>query len=345
MPCADSQFQAWAEAEEAIDYPSKRGVRLVMGFPLWGQEYTRRFLDYSLPSLLASLDVLDAAGWEMIIYADEVAHTLLKQADTAGVYSLRAMPDDIVERLHNQPMLKYSALAAVHHVIVRYAGLVGAGAHAACPDAIYSERFFERLFGLAERHPAIVGMNLAMANAARFSLDEHRRGQVIAIPARTAGDLCLRGVNAEWRAAQMNDRPAHHMPASHVIWWRTRDTVRIHSPHVNIAWLSNEQCRQVEGGVTGTLDAEAERYTGDDWYAIQAEDDMAWFSVSGTLMPCGKSFVPFAAWRQLFWDKVERDLSALTFFSDPTRMPVEAHDAFPTETEVDLEFREIAVRT
>jgi hypothetical protein len=214
-----SAIRAW-HADE-LNAPHPHGAAMLMGCPIWGEPYVRRFLDFGLPSILASR--ADLHNCELVLYVDQPAYeALVGPVATSGLSGcFRFIPAAIMDIMARGGVAKYWLLAAVHHALVKIAGRIGAAFHMTVGDVVYSDGYFGRLRALGKRHKAIAqtGLTIAYAGAEPLLNQFRRPDGTMAVPARALGQISWEHLVGQWRSWAMDgigpDFP--EMPDSHFI--------------------------------------------------------------------------------------------------------------------------------
>ena len=276
----------WYQEELQQHRHQREDAGVVMGFPLWGEAYEQRFLNYMLPSILAPANraALKAAKYEIVLYVDRQTFNTVWTADiveNAPIY-LRQMPDAIADLLHRSPEWKYSLMSAVHNLLIHQAAQKGAGFGMAVSDIVYSSRYFEHLLALGRTHDVIVHQALIVSQD-KFEADLFDWAKVdgalsiSAVELGTVGWIHASGLMKSWN---MNDieNLAEGVPGTHFVLWRGKDSIRMHCPHLTPVWLSNKACREAPTDIGDTLDA---RFLGSA-YMPTLEDDMALITIDNS---------------------------------------------------------------
>lgn len=266
----------WYEAERQQIAHDSPDTSLVMGFPLWGETYARRFLDFGLPSLRANRAAFLEARADLVVYVDEPTRPMLPPS-----LHTRVIPHDVMQVLHAEPGYKYALLTAVHKLLIQQAAAKGAGFNAGTADVVYSDRFFERLLDLGRTHDAIANLALIVSGErAGPELSSHRQGKVLSLSAPELGSIGWRHISGLMGSWLVDDVEAP--PASHVLLWKGLDAIHIRCPHPTPIWLSPARCRAVPTDIGDTLDAMGPLYLGSDFYAPTVADGMTVLTLDDT---------------------------------------------------------------
>jgi hypothetical protein len=278
-------IDAWYQEELATGHYQRDDAGVVMGFPLWGEAYVQRFLNYMLPSMMAPPNhkALDAARWELVLYVDRQTAQSLEAVSALWNRPIgwRLLPDDLADLLHRSPEWKYSLMSAVHNLLIHQAAQKGAGFGMAVSDIVYSSRYFERLLALGQTHDVIVHQALIVSEkAAAYELDALAWEGTLEISAQELGTLGWWRVCGLMKSWNMNDieDPSEGVPGTHFVLWRGQNSIRMHCPHLTPVWLSNKACREVPTDISDTLDA---RFLGDA-YMPTLDDDMTLITIDNS---------------------------------------------------------------
>ncbi len=341
----ETLIKEWHAAELRMQYPQIGFPRLIMGTPIWGEAYVRRFLDWNLPSILSSREALESFGWELIIYTDAATVQILAEGLQGRVQGqVRVLPQEIMEVMHRGDVAKYWLLAAIHNLLVIEAGRRGAGFHMLVADIAYSQGFFAKLIELGRRYDGIVQQAQTISfNDARPLLEGFRRPDgILAVPARQLGQIGwdhMVGEGKSWTMDGIED-PTLEMPNSHFIHWRGRDSVRIHSAHMSPLWMSPARCATVTPEVGGTLDSELPRYVGRDFYIPSVADDMTYVALDESRsQPTPRT--SFEAFKTSLLQLIAYRQDFMEYFRAPCWVPALPIDGFPTDDEVEERFQRL----
>lgn len=337
-------IDAWHANELTRQYPELGFPRMIMGMPVWGPAYVRRFLDWNLPSILSSKAELDAFGWEMIIYTDQATSTMLAEALKGRVQGqVRILPPDVMEVMNTGGVAKYWLLAALHNLLVIESGRRGAGFHMLVADIVYSQGYHAKLIELTRRHDGIIQQAQTISfKDAKPLLDHYRYDDVLAVPARALGQIGWEHMVGEWKSWTMDgiEPPFTEMPNSHFIHWRGPDSVRIHSAHMSPMWISPGRCAMTHPLVGGTLDSEIPRYVGMDFYIPTAADDMTYVALDESRsQPTERT--SFDQFKASLLDLTGHRPDYMEIFRQPVWVPALPVDGFPSDDEVENRFQRL----
>lgn len=321
----------WYEVERQRPLPTQPDAIVVTGFPLWGDAFARRFLDFTLPSIRANRAFPTAV--DLVVYVDQPTQHLLPPDVRA-----RIIPDDVMRIVRAEPGYKYTLLTAVHLLLAERAARKGAGFSMSTADAVYAERFFERLIDLGRDHDAVAMLALISSETrAGPDLLARRRGDVLALSGCELGTLGWRHISGLMRSWVMTG--VETFPAAHVLLWQGLDAIHIRCPHLTPIWLGPERCRALPTGLGVTLDALGDAYLGPAFYVPKASDDMTVLTLDDTRdAPVGR--VSLAA----FAEGIRPFAGCMAQFRAPCVIPTEpAVDGLPDD-EIERQFNTILER-
>lgn len=235
-------IEDWIESEvemllEVLCPWTTKGI--VMGFPLWGDEFIARYQRYFEASLSAN-DGDTFAHLRQVVWTNE-------PEDLFGInVEVRRLPPRF------EDIDRYTLLGACQKILFRVAHKSGCGWHGAMPDVVYPKGYFDRLLALSAKHEAILNLSLWVdQQKAGPNLNLWRQDDgTLAIPPVALGDIGWRCLHSALPV--MNGRLIDSkMPFSHFLAWRGRYAVHMHCPHMAPHYLSPRLC-----GLAATLPVE-----------------------------------------------------------------------------------------
>lgn len=293
-------------------FPQANHGGLLMGCPIWGEDYIERMARYSLPSLGSDRNIraLSDCCW-MVFYCRAVERPyiweLTRWLRQMGVHTIfRDLPDELLELVKKHPDHRYGPLSSIQNVLAHMAGHAGMGLHMYMPDIVYAEGYFERLLALAETHEAIVQQGISATEAAIPEIERYRHPTgYLALPDREMGGIALRHIHPRSGKLVMNglDFP-NQLPDSRQVIWVGRDSIQIADCCQLISYLSPELCLDAPIAFTSTLDMLAPEYIRGDFYMPTVDDGLTFFDLSdeGRIPPAGYADLDrwvFRAWSQV----------------------------------------------
>jgi hypothetical protein len=167
--------------------------KVLMGCPLWGNEFIARFTTLCLPTLMAPRNRAALAGrCQIVFFTDEQSfkglNYLARDMTLSGLpTTVHVIPQAImdfnngieyekahqahkrliarnapaaeIEEAHRHSLAvgstlnKYWLLGVTQQMLIWMAGKQGMGFHSLFPDHLYAEAYFENLWRIAEQHP------------------------------------------------------------------------------------------------------------------------------------------------------------------------------------------------
>lgn len=264
---------------------------ILMGCPVWGETFIKRFTDLCLPTLFAPRNRQALSGaCRITLFTDKAGKKALwgvvRQLTVNG-YPARMVeiPEGIMARAHDPkwPLNKYWMLGTCQQQLLQEAGRHGLGFHMLMPDHVYSEAYFENLFRLAEKYKGIVQTTLSgdvgacSAEIAQFRSDDG----ALVIPDKELGGLAFRHLHAQTRQTLMNGSDLESdLPDSHCMVWVGRDFARLYCAHMNLAYLAPELVGTAPVRLFNALDTELPSYIRGEFCVPEIKDGMTFVELS-----------------------------------------------------------------
>ena len=292
------RLQPWFAAEMAELYgtPAVKGDGVLMGCPVWGKDYIERFTLYSLPSIGSPKNLAALRGRCRIVLFIEpqampVMFRLTEWLRHSGIeFVFRTIPDWVID-MAREFESQFVVLGCSQNILAHMAGRAGMGFHMLMPDHVYAEGYFANLMRLARKHNAIAqsGVSTRIETAAEV-LEQYRddKGYALAIPDRVLGDISIDHMHPESRMHVVHaDSFPNAIPKCHKLLWKQKDALRIHSCHVNPAWLGPELTKKAPVAFTSTMDTMLPEYVPPEagFYVPTIDDGMAFIEISTDRKP------------------------------------------------------------
>lgn len=331
-----SRMGRWHADQLAQERPPVAGG-LLMGAPLWGEQYIVRFVRFGLPSLLEPANREALQGARLVLYTDAASLPLLKAlAGDVRPRGLdlepRLIPAAIAADAVTDRRLLYALLGTVHCILRHEAGGLGADYHVFQPDHLYGRAYFPRLRALGRQHPAIAqsGLSVSFTGAAADLEALRAPDGTLAIEPRALGALGLRHLHPQmhWMTMNAEDRSlaADRLPQSTWLAWRGRDAMWIFTPHRHPVFLSAALCRAAPVTAPHTIDTRlpdlARRF-----YTPRPADGLVFVELSASEKQHDPRAVPFSVYANTFWRVALFNRAFLRQFLTPTRVAVERDPA------------------
>lgn len=326
--------------------PVEANDGLMMGCPVWGEQYIDRLAAYTIPSLMSpdNLAALKGRG-RLVLYIDErefpYVHRLTAWVRRAGIKVLfRFIPPEVMRMLdRGDYSSRFRTLAVVQNVLTHMAGVQGMAYHQFQPDHLYEAHYFPNLFRLGEKHEAIIQMSLnATMEGIEPEVEKFRTDSgALAIPGRELGDMGYRHMHPQCQLHSMNAAKwPDSLPCSHRLWWQGKDAVHIYSSHVNPAWLSPRLCLDAPVAFTSTMDTLLPEYVPPDlpFYVPTVEDELTFIEFSDAEKPANRPYVGFQDFSMNFWGASSFTGEYMPYFSRPSLVPIKPKASYLTDDEI-----------
>lgn len=308
---------------------------LLLGAPLWGEEYISRFERWCMSSLVATENAAALKGSRVVLFTDDDSAPHLvsckRRLEGAGIHVLiRRIPPKIMAGI-GKGNARFWLLGTVNNITVQMAARWGMGFHMLQPDHIYCADYFPKLLALGKRHHAMV--------QAALSVD---------LPA-AAGDLgtlvCRHGA-IEATAKELSEVAWDHLhpctasriiastdilPASTWVAWRGEDRLVVMSPHHHPVWLSPHLCRFAPSRVPHTMDAELPRFMPFGFYAPVVSDGLVYIEASDGAKPGELRRMPVTDWSKNLWEVTKFRDYYLPIVATPVEIPIPHGTGLPKQ--------------
>lgn len=287
---------------------------LLMGCPVWGDEYIDRMIRYSLPTLMTDKNVEALAGKATIVFYSLLADvpTLWKATRTlrqVGIHTVfREIPVELMQALSVTADDKYGILSSVQNLLALEAGHHNMGLHMYMLDHLYSDGYFGNLARLGGKHAAIIQQGCSVdVEAAGPDIENWRQAgtNVLAIPPLAIGEIILKHMHPRTGRTVMNGLEPGNYPNSHQATWIGKDAIHMASAPQNIVWLCPELCMDAAVAFTSTMDMlPCEYIPPGAEYMVQPPDGMAFCELSSPkrVAPVSYGGMPQFAYRH--WAQV-----------------------------------------
>lgn len=293
--------------------------KLVISLMCYGQEFVERMenglfkswlSEGNMPALLKDKCVI------INIHTTELWRTTIEQAiKPLGVNVVfNIIPEMLISNLGVDIYWLVGASATLG---ITYAKRNGAAYHHACPDHIYSDKYFSELLKLSKKHRNIVQSSMRTDEMLmRKLLKPYEKNGIIAIPSEDLVSLSLNAVHvSEWNSMMLNRPQQNAVPLTHKMYWESQDVLYIQSPHVNPAWLCIDTLKNIPDRFYHSIDSELDMIAkADDFYMPQFSDKLYLSELSNqSAFPIDDRFLENSQYGAIFWQVASiRDL--LKFF-------------------------------
>jgi hypothetical protein len=318
----------YPEVQRAVNRSAHWGAeRMLFGCLVYGDRYVDRFIEFCLPSLLASGNVEIFRGAKFLFHTDAGNKKKLEKAfavlESYGEVDVRVVPQDVLRRVTEHPPNKYWLLGAANFIHMHTARWGGYGFHLLMPDHIYSMGFFGNLKRLRDAgHQAIVrgGLSAKLEEVAPIL-----KARGCAFKPEDLNALAMDHLHPQFEALILNGRDDY--PISSLVVMVIEGAAVVVSPHAAAVYLSNGVLRRSGLKLFNTIDGQLPYIIPDDIipYHPGPQDGMSYIEVSDVSKEAnprgsGWTLVDFCVeyWLLTYGDrKFVRYLKAPTIMSFP----------------------------
>ncbi len=247
--------------------------KLVISILMYGESYTKKFLNYGLKSMMASLP-LEEMQIIFHIQTDEKTKAKIPMIDGAHI-EFAIIPDEIIAQLTpGNPT--YWMLGTASSLGLHYAKKSGAAFHQSYPDMIYSDKYFQELLRLSKSHHNILGLGMRADESMLYPEIAPYCKDIFSIPAADLMALHLNCWHISIHPNLVNNRPDFMIyPQTHILVWESENCVHFNSPHMAPIWISAETLRDLPDRFYMTNDSEMDLICkGLDFYIPQEQDEL-----------------------------------------------------------------------
>ena len=339
-PADLQQFQAifaaldeWFKAEMRKLYrTSGHGTGILMGFPIWGQKYLDRMLQYFIASILAKENLAALRGrCRLVFFVPEDTDIPLYLSQRAlkplGIEpQIITIPQAVMMEEPKSVMNKYWVLGTAQNLMIQMAGWAGMAFHMAQPDHIFNPEYFPNLFRLGKKHDAICQLGITAAEGpAAPEVDAWRQPDgSLAVPSRSLGDIGWRHLHKQMIPGLMNGPkcvPGAYPPT---FWtgWQGHDRLHLYSCHMNPAWLSSRLCALAPTRIPATVDSELPAFIKGEFYVPTVDDNLTFLEISDDAkweLPKLPTFEDFSL---QCWSTVKFDHAYMPYFNRVSEIPI-----------------------
>jgi hypothetical protein len=254
MPSLEAWF--WGEMHKLSSAPFPQRfpfaqTKILMGCPLWGDEYVARFVSLGLPTLMSARNKAALQGrCRIVLFTDVLGYhglfNLSRDMTQAGLETtVHVVPQEIMAKVGELGLNKYWLLGICQQLMIHMAGKLSMGFHSLFPDHLYAEAYFENMWRIVEANPgtgiAQTGISANIHECVEDIEKFRQENQSLAIPDRALGDMGLKHLHKQMRGNIMNDCDLEsNMPNSHYLLWRGRNKLYCSTPHMNAVWIPPE---------------------------------------------------------------------------------------------------------
>lgn len=326
----------------APNVPFKMGPYVLMGCPLYGDEYIARFATLCLPTLMSPRNKAALAGrCRIVLFTDEKSlsglYNLARDMTRSGLETLvYVVPSKIMDKVYDKPLNRYWLLGACQQLAIQMAGRWGMGFHALHPDHIHAEAYFENMWRLVEAFPGggiaqtgiSANIHTCLEDLERFRMAD----KSLAIPDRELGDIGYRHLHKQIQSLQMNGTDiTKDLPNSHFLMWTGKDKLYAFCCHMNAVYLPPEATAIAPIHLFNALDTMLPYYMPENVHVPDAEDGLTFIEVSDDKKNANEQRVAFPDWAATCWNTVHGSESWMPFFETVCEIPIKDQTEYMEE--------------
>lgn len=295
---ADTSGQVWRAAEsrarEVVTSllaayrrranPNPEQVPLHFVTPVWGGEYTRLFLELTLPTLLSPGNIPSVPNLADCVYRIYTTPADAEIMRASAVYArLNALVAVDFVYLRDFHQSKYATSSDCYRAALRDAAFEHSAAVLLIPDMVFADggiRSIERLLRAGKRAVLVMGLrafkeSLVPAVQAAFSGDDG-----ICVPPRELVRLGARNLHSIVETHMYEGNTPAFNPS--LVCWRVADEgFLLHGFHLHpVAVYPREQSGEFFGTIDDDL-IQAAGFSDDEVHVVADSDELVWFEVSG----------------------------------------------------------------
>lgn len=307
--------------------------RLLLGCLVHGR-YVKRFLEITVPSLMADGNLSSIPSPMIVIHTDAANKNKIQRAFESYGCSpeVYIVPDDIIEMSHEYKANKYWLLGAVHQLQMQQAKYRNCGYHMLGADHVYARGFFHNLKRLVDSgEKAVIRGGLS---AKLGKIRPYLKAKNFNVSPEELNGLALDHLHPQFKALICNNR--NDLPFSTLMLFFSKDTIHAYSPHQAPLYLSNEVLRQTPLRLFNTIDGQLPWLIPENVkaYVPPPDDGIAYIEVSDVGKrpnANSKNAVNLYQWTSYFWALVHCDRRYERFLQLPTVFPLPRGHRLPVK--------------
>ncbi len=333
------------------EVPPRRDGILVMGCPVWGDQFIHEFAHWCVPSMMEpeSAAALRRDGCRLVVCTTAADRPALLRAiaglDRAGVeLQFIEIPEEVIQLARESPQIKLFLLGTAQKLVLEAARRIGGGFNMLMPDHVHGAGYYARHAELRKKHDAIAQCGISAAREpAQADMEAFRLADLtLSVPPTKLGDIGWRHLHNHHRANIM--APAHPvsstfpdaMPRTQLMLWRTRDRLIAHSCRPNPIWLSPALVAAIPTDLQrpATLDCEVPILAPQGCYLTTAEDGMVALELTaGDDKPADGTRVSFDQFNRRAWNEARYSDVYLDLLGRRTELPLTPDEAVGVTSE------------
>lgn len=335
-------------------FPHRGQGGLLIGFPIWGKEFARRFGVYCLSSMCSPANLEALKGCRIEIFTDKATtNDLIRMVHPLAAYGIDAqvheIPAKVMALWESNPWSRFPIIGTIQTICLMMAGRANVGYHSGHPDHIFGPEYWPNLKALAPQYHAIIQMGISgYLEDAKAEIERYRDADfALTIPDRDLCSIAWRHLHKQMQNLLMNNaKIPKKMPFGHYLLWQGKDKLRIHSPHHNPAFLSPTLCQRFTPRsvreITSPIDTRMPLLIkeGDTCYVAGADDGLGFIELSDGDKAVGPWLDGFG-FAMDCWRRVGFGEGYMPFFFQPCEVPIEPQDKFFTEEKINKQFEQV----
>lgn len=306
---------------------------LVMGCPIWGEEFVVEFLKWCAPTIFEPVSTAALAGRCRLVICCGAADRLplmraLQRFEPMIELQLITIPDELIALTRENPQIKLFLLGTVHKLVLQIAKRLGAGFSMLMPDHAHCIGYYAQHRELSHRYPAIAQCGISAAREpAQAEMEQFRNGDgTLMVPPRALGDIAWRHLHPHHLANVMAaDSVPDRMPRTQLMLWRLPDRLVAHSCRPNPVWLAPHLVARHPPDFQrpATLDCEVPILAPQGCYLTTAGDGMVAIELTPSeAKPADGERVPFGEFAQRALNEARYSAAYLELLSGRTELPL-----------------------
>ncbi len=348
MPSLEAWF--WGEMHKSACVPPPLRFpfakpKVLMGCPLWGDEFVARFTTLCLPTLMAEKNRAALTGRCRFVFFTDVLsfpglYYLARDMTQAGFETtVHLVPQEIMSKVGDLALNKYWLLGVTQQLLIQMAGKEGMAFHQLHPDHLFAEEYFPNMFRLAEENPGTGIAQTGISGDIHTCLPEietfRQPDGSLVIPARELGDMGFRHLHKQMRGNIMGKADlATSMPNSHYMFWVGKDKLHVNCCHMNAVWIPPEKTAMAPIKLYNALDTMLPVFMPERVYIPDDQDGLGFLEVSDNLKSESAARVDFAAYAAAAWNQVHLSDDWTPFFEASCEIPIKEQTDYTEEDEI-----------
>lgn len=357
MPLLEAWF--WGEMHKVACVPPPPGnplapTKVLMGCPLWGDEYVARFTKLCLPTIMSAKNKAALQGrCRVVLFTDVLGfpglYYLARDMTQAGLETtVHVIPQEIMSKVGNLPLNKYWLLGVVQQLLIQMAGKAGMAFHQLHPDHLFAPEYYPNMFRIADANPGIGIAQTGISADIHACLEEleafRQEDGSLVIPDRELGDLGWRHLHKQMKGNVMGRSDlATDMPNSHYLFWVGKDKLHVNCCHMNAVWIPPEKTAKAPIKLYNALDTMLPAFMPETVYIPDDQDGLTFLEVSDEKKNESAARVDFATYAAQAWNTVHLSDDWTPFFEAACEIPIKEQAEYTEEAEIKKQHATVCV--